>query len=218
VTRWRLLLVPLLVLAVSCGDDGPREATEADSPEPEPIADAGPQGSGEAATTTTEDPRPDEPGDPADTIAPGGPDEPPCDDPPEPPEGEPVGWADLDGDGRAELWVRTGQGASTLLVGAYAYGASCEPVRITLGSSPFEFPVGGSVTSTSGLSCAAGDRADLLLYSTSSTDGERYEVAERSVRLEGTDLVEVRTRTRTATVDDPDFPRFSTFACGSLVL
>jgi hypothetical protein len=166
-----------------------------------------------ATAGCADDPAPPPP--PADESSPVGP---PCEEPAPPPAGQVLGWADVDGDGRAELWVQTDQAASALVVALYTYDDRCRPVRITLDGLPFEHPVGGSVATTSGLRCVDEDAESLVLHSASSVDGERYEAEERALRLEGSELVEVRSATAEISSADPAFPRYGTFECGELLL
>jgi hypothetical protein len=224
VAAWRSLLLAALLVA-GCSDDGPREdatvttpsTSSTAAPEPpvtattEPSATTEPTGTTDT-TDTVEPPDTTEP-------APGAPDGPPCDDPGEPAEGDAIGWADADGDGRAELWVRTGSGASTLLLGVYTYDSDCEPVRVTLAGQPAELSAGGSVTNLSGLSCDPDDAdADLVAYSAQSSDGVEYTITAQSFALEGSELVELAVESFTADGSAPGFGRYTTFVCGGLVL
>jgi hypothetical protein len=163
-----------------------------------------------------------EPSDPLPTApAPvGEPVEPACPDAVLPPRViEEIGWEDVDGDDAPELWVRTGSGASTILVGLVRYDADCRPTRVTLGGQPAELPVGGSVSNAAGLECGASDPdAHLTAYSATSRDGISYEVTARELRLDGNELLEVGTRARTIDADDPDFGRYTSFHCRSLAL
>ena len=144
------------------------------------------------------------------------PDGPPCTDAAPPPSGEELGWADVDGDGRGELWVRTGAGASTLLVGLYRYDSSCEPRRVRLDGAPAELPIGGSITHVGGARCTGADRSDLHVFSGTSTDGQTYEMTTRFLALDGAELVEVDGGTAPVDASDVGFPRYATFACGDL--
>lgn len=130
-----------------------------------------------------------------------------------------VGGADVDGDGRAEIWVRVGSGASTVILGLVRF-QDCGLARVTLGSGqPVELPVGGSVGATAGVECRADEEdADLTTFAAFHRDGLRYEVTATQWALEGAVLVERTSSTRELQADDPDFVRATTFTCHDLAL
>lgn len=213
---WRALVVCCL-LVTACGDDGRTDAP----PETPPVTGQEP---GPDPADGGDDPEPpvtapsgDPPAVPPDAEAA----EPACPDAPLPDDAlDQVGWADVDGDGRAELWVRTGAGASAVLVGLLRWDAACAPEWVELDGVRAELPVGGSVANAAGVVCDTEDdpSGHVTVYSASSADGEEYEVAARELRLDGTELVEVAASSRTVAVDDARFGRYTGFACGAVVL
>jgi hypothetical protein len=220
------VLAVALVLPAACGNDDTASAPAAnsDTAATTPATGDDPAGTHGPATTDPATGSGSDPGDDATTGSSGAaPDDgtgPPCDGA-EVPAGTrgTVGWADVDGDGSPELWVRTGAGASTALLGLVRYDDDCQPQRVTLDGQPAELPVGGSVTNAAGVSCGGnGEAADVTAYSATSVDGETYEVAALRLRLEDDDLVEVGVDVLTIEASDPEFPRYASFTCGSLTL
>lgn len=131
-----------------------------------------------------------------------------------------LGGADVDGDGAAEVWARTGSGASAAIVGLFRF-TDCALARVTLADGgPADFAVGGSVGTVAGLECAArADRtAHLTSYAGSSSDGRTYDVVATEHALEAGVLVERGSATSSVAVSDPAFDRVTRFSCGSLGL
>ncbi len=136
----------------------------------------------------------------------------------DPAQVEVLGLADVDGDGRDELWARTGAGASATILGlARRDGCTLERV-IGQGGAPVELPVGGSVGSAAGVRCEASvdPEADLTEYELRSNDGEEYEVTATEYALDGATLVRTGTHAGAATSDDLE--RYTGFRCGDLRL
>lgn len=102
---------------------------------------------------------------------------------------EPVtsGVEDLDRDGRAEVFVQVGQGASTgfLLVLRYD-GRVLAP--LTVGGAPRLLAFGGSATHGDGFSCT--DAGTLVVRTATSDDGEAYALETVTYRVRGDALVE----------------------------
>lgn len=127
-----------------------------------------------------------------------------------------IGGADVDGDGADEVWARTGSGASAAIVGL-ARLVDCELVRVTFPAGDLaELPIGGSVGTTSGLSCP--DDGGLTAYTATLSEGTIYGVAAVTYRLEGSALVETGTDTTTVDATDDAFLQYATFTCGDLTL
>lgn len=130
-----------------------------------------------------------------------------------------IGGADVDGDGRAEVWARVGSGASTAILGM-ARLEGCALVRVVTGfGTPVELPVGGSVGAAGGVECrAAGVSSDLTVFSVVYVDDDHYEVTAVEHELAGTTLHPRGSTTRTVRFDDPELGRATTFTCHDLVL
>lgn len=131
---------------------------------------------------------------------------------------EVLGGADVNGDGRDEMWARTGSGASATILGLATF-VDCNLVRVTFGGrEPAELPVGGSVGTAAGVECAAhGDpSADLTTYTATNTGDDQYEVEATEYALEGTSLIQKGRTTSRATAGDETFIRASGFSCNGL--
>lgn len=130
-----------------------------------------------------------------------------------------VGGADVDGDGRDEVWAQVGSGASTAILGlATLEGCELVQVRTDFGA-PAELPVGGSVGAAAGLECRAGDGgADLTVFSVVYVDEDRYEVTAVDHVLDGATLRPTGTTTSQVAVDTARFARATTFTCDDLML
>lgn len=116
---------------------------------------------------------------------------------------EPVtaGVEDLDRDGRAEVFVQVGQGASTgfLLVLRYD-GRTLAP--LTVDGAPRLLAYGGSATHGDGFACAPD--GSLVVRSATSEDGEAYALETVTYRVQGRALVETGRDSGTAQgMDDP---------------
>jgi hypothetical protein len=126
-----------------------------------------------------------------------------------------IGGADVDGDGAAEVWARTGSGASATIVGL-ATLVDCQLQRVTFPTGELaELPIGGSVGTASGLECADDG---LTAYTATFTEGSTYDVTATTYGLDGTALVEQGTDTTTVDATDPEFIRYTSFSCGDLSL
>ncbi|HEX4866446.1 MAG TPA: hypothetical protein VFV32_02345 [Acidimicrobiales bacterium] len=129
-----------------------------------------------------------------------------------------VGGADVDGDGRDEIWARVGSGASATILGLARYDA-CALVRVTIAGSPADLPVGGSVGSAAGVECrSSGADADLSVFSAMHRDESQYDVTTTSYELQGPELVPGSTSTSSVDAADDAFIRYTSFTCGELGL
>lgn len=112
-----------------------------------------------------------------------------------------AGVEDVDRDGRAEVFVQVGQGASTgfLLVLRYD-GRTLAPLQVD--GRPRLLGVGGSATHGDGFRCE--DDGTLRVRAATSEDGEAFVVETVSYRVRGSALVETARGSATATgMDDP---------------
>jgi hypothetical protein len=128
-----------------------------------------------------------------------------CDDPVV--EGEMLGRRDLDADGVHELFVKTDSGASTDIIGVFVV-EDCRAVQVTMGGSPAEFPVGAALLHIDGLQVSSDT---LVAYSGTSTDGEAFDVAGRTLRLDSGALTEIGSDGGTAQLGDDLYRLASTF-------
>lgn len=112
-----------------------------------------------------------------------------------------AGSEDVDRDGRAEVFLRTGQGSSTSFVTPFRYdGRTFAP--LTLDGEQVKLGVGGSATHGDGFSCT--EQGTLVVRSASSDDGASFTVTSTTYRVDGHRLVQVARRTAQAQgMDDP---------------
>ncbi|HUR13729.1 MAG TPA: hypothetical protein VM097_04470 [Mycobacteriales bacterium] len=109
-----------------------------------------------------------------------------------------MGYADVDRDGRSEVFLETAEGASTQFVTPYRYdGKALHELQLEEG--PARLGIGGSVTHGDGFRCPGG-RLEVL--SSDSQDGRTYTVHVSSYRLSATELLLVSTSTKTAKAGD----------------
>lgn len=132
-----------------------------------------------------------------------------------------VGGADVDGDGRDELWARVGSGASTTIV-ALAQLVDCELrwVADETGARA-EMPVGGSVGTVSGVECGGSvdPEADLTVYvSTLLGEGPEYETVATEHRLEDGRLLALGSQAGSVDATTDEFTRYVRFTCDDLSL
>lgn len=116
---------------------------------------------------------------------------------------EPVtaGVEDLDRDGRAEVFVKVGQGASTGFLLVLRYDGS-RLAAVQRDGSPLLLGYGGSATHGEGFSCT--DAGTLLVRTASSDDGTAYALETVTYRVRGAAVVETSRRSGTGTgMDDP---------------
>jgi hypothetical protein len=125
-----------------------------------------------------------------------------------------IGGADLDGDGRDEVWAKVGAGASATIIGLFRLDG-CDLVPVTIGGAPAELPVGGSVGTTAGVECTA---TGILAHTASNTGGDAYEVTSTAFTLEDGALVDGTGSVSTTTAGAPELEVASGFTCGDLVL
>ena len=112
-----------------------------------------------------------------------------------------AGSEDVDRDGRAEVFLRTGQGSSTTFLTPFRYdGRTFAP--LTLDGEQAKLGVGGSATHGDGFSCT--ETGALVVRSASSDDGTSFTVTTTTYRVDGHRLVETgRTTAQAQGMDDP---------------
>lgn len=134
---------------------------------------------------------------------------------------EPLGAADLDGDGTAdEVLTVVGAGAATNLIAVHTR-IDCDLVAVTLDGAPITFPVGGSVVNIAGLQCEDTDANGVTnvviawLGTVDPSDPQRYQLQGIEYQLRGSELTQVGTRTRDAALGEADFV-YGQLACDNL--
>lgn len=112
-----------------------------------------------------------------------------------------AGSEDVDRDGRAEVFLRTGQGSSTTFLTPFRYdGRTFAP--LTLAGKQVKLGIGGTATHGDGFSCA--EPGTLVVRSASSDDGTTFTVTTTTYRVDGHRLVQSRRTTAQAQGrDDP---------------
>jgi hypothetical protein len=128
-----------------------------------------------------------------------------------------IGGFDINGDGRDELFVKTGQGAYATLIDVYEYDpAACTLTRLAVDDNgPPAFAVGASVGNGSGVTC---DHGMLIATTLSRISDEplRYEEIRKTLAIDGTALRVVRTDE--SQVDAAAAASAAAFDCGGLKL
>jgi hypothetical protein len=124
------------------------------------------------------------------------------------------GLFDVDGDGRAEVFVETARGASTAFVQLYRYDGRVLQ-EVTYDGGRQRFGIGGSVTHGEGFSCPGDGR--LLVGQAETFNGSAYTVRTRTYRLEDSVLRLVGETSVTApSIEDPRVGAAYQVACGSV--
>ncbi len=125
---------------------------------------------------------------------------------------QPLGGADVDGDGFTdELFTVVGSGASVLIV-AIHQRVGCELVQVTSAGAPIGFPIGGGVANIGGLECLDTDQNGVNntivawsgLADFDEADGT-YRMDGVEYELRGTELRELGSRQLIANVSEADF-------------
>ena len=96
-----------------------------------------------------------------------------------------IGGADLDGDGRREVFVQIGHGASTAFVSAFRVLDNGGLAQLTVDGSPLDLGVNGSVGHLDGFSCHP---PMLTAWSAGITQSQTYLVETRRYHLMGARL------------------------------
>lgn len=131
----------------------------------------------------------------------------------ESPRSAPVlGYADIDRDGRSEVFLETAEGASTQFVTPYRFDGKALH-ELQLEDGPARLGMGGSVTHGDGFRCPGG-RLEVLR--SDSQDGTTYTVHITTYRLGATELVMVSTTRKQAKQGDPLVEASYRPDCGSV--
>ena len=112
-----------------------------------------------------------------------------------------AGVEDLDRDGRAEVFVKVGQGASTGFLLVLRYDGT-RLATLQRQGAPLLLAYGGSATHGDGFSCT--DAGTLLVRTASSDDGKAYVLQTVTYRVRGDAVVETGRTSATGTgMEDP---------------
>jgi hypothetical protein len=132
-----------------------------------------------------------------------------------------LGTADVNGDGRQEVFARVNLGASTEFAGVYTLDDRGRLVPVAeQGRGPLQLALAGSVTHGNGGSCTLPDGSrGLVLRKVERFDVGPYQWQETDYEWEGT--VVRATGSRQGTIDSPDgsdtrLAPFYEFTCGDL--
>lgn len=106
-----------------------------------------------------------------------------------------AGVEDLDRDGRAEIFVQVGRGASTAFVLALRFDGT-RLAALTVAGQPLLLGIGGSATHGDGFRCT--DTGSLVVSSAQSDDGDQFNLTEITYRVKGLGLAETDRKTSTA--------------------
>ena len=125
-----------------------------------------------------------------------------------------AGVEDLDRDGRAEVFVKVGQGASTGFLLVLRHDGT-RLAALQRDGAPLLLAYGGSATHGDGFSCT--DAGMLLVRTASSDDGEAYALQTVTYRVRGDAVVETGRASATGTgMDDPAVARAYVVDCRSV--
>jgi hypothetical protein len=128
-----------------------------------------------------------------------------------------IGGYDVDGDGRDELFVKTGEGAYTSWIDVFEFDpVACALTRLAApGATLPQFAVGASVGNGSGLACTGGKFVSSTM-SRISDEPLRYHVRSRTYVIDGDALRPTNTSERDT--DAEGAAAASVFDCGGLRL
>ena len=120
---------------------------------------------------------------------------------------------DVDRDGRAEVFVKTGQGASTAFYTAYRFDGTSLRVLQLRGQSA-SLGAGGSATHGDGFRCTQDGR--LVVTQALSSDGSSYTVTAATYRLDTTELVLLSKTRKVVVGSDPSVNAAYAVDCGTV--
>ena len=123
-----------------------------------------------------------------------------------------LGYADVDRDGRSEVFLETAEGASTQFVTPYRYDGKGLS-ELQLDDGPVRLGIGGSVTHGDGFRCTGGQ---LQVISSDSQDGTAYTVHIDTYKVVKAALVLVSSKTQQAKDGDAIVEASYQPDCGSV--
>ncbi|MCU1603477.1 MAG: hypothetical protein JWO22_4186 [Frankiales bacterium] len=124
-----------------------------------------------------------------------------------------LGTADVDRDGRAEVFLQTAEGSSTQFATPYRFdGTSLRELQLDGG--PARLGIGGSITHGDGFRCLP--NGHLEVRQAESSDGTAFTVNATEYRIAGVQLVIVSTRSGKGTQGTASVESAYTADCGSV--
>lgn len=127
---------------------------------------------------------------------------------------EVLGTDDVDRDGRAELFLKTVQGASTSFATPYRYDGKVLH-EVQLGGSPAVLGFGGSTQHGDGFTCTPNGLIEVR-SAVADGSGTTYTVTTTTYRLTVTDLVKVRSTSAKAAQGSSEVEASYALDCGSV--
>ncbi len=127
---------------------------------------------------------------------------------------EVLGTDDVDRDGRAELFLKTVQGASTSFATPYRYDGKVLR-EIQLDGSPAVLGFGGSVQHGDGFTCTPKGQIEVR-SAVANGGGSTYTVTTTTYRLTATDLVKVRSSSAQAAQGSREVEESYNLDCGAV--
>jgi hypothetical protein len=124
-----------------------------------------------------------------------------------------LGTADIDRDGRAEVFLQTAQGASTEFATPYRFDGTALK-ELQLDGGPARLGIGGSVTHGDGFRCLP--NGHLEVRQAESTDGTTFTVLATEYRISGVQLALVSTRSGKGKQGTPSVESAYTADCGTV--
>jgi hypothetical protein len=123
-----------------------------------------------------------------------------------------LGYADVDRDGRSEVFLETAEGASTQFATPYRYDGKALH-ELQLDDGPARLGIGGSVTHGDGFRCASGR---LQVLTSDSQDGSTYTVHTSTYKIVKAALVLVSSKSQQAKQGDAIVEASYQPDCGSV--
>lgn len=124
-----------------------------------------------------------------------------------------LGTADVDRDGRAEVFLQTAEGSSTQFATPYRFDGT-RLTELQLDGGPARLGIGGSVTHGDGFRCLP--NGHLEVRQATSDDGTTFTVDASEYRVAGAQLVLVTTRSGTGREGTPSVESAYSADCGSV--
>lgn len=124
-----------------------------------------------------------------------------------------LGTADIDRDGRAEVFLQTAEGASTQFATPYRFDGTALR-ELQLGGAPASLGIGGSVTHGDGFRCLPSGL--LEVRQADSSDGSSYVVQSRRYAVVGAQLALRGSSSTRARQGDPAVQSAYTADCGTV--
>ncbi len=124
-----------------------------------------------------------------------------------------LGTADVDRDGRAEVFLQTAEGSSTQFATPYRFDGT-KLQELQLDGGPARLGIGGSITHGDGFRCLP--NGHLEVRQAESSDGTTFTVNATEYRISGVQLVLVTTRSGKGAQGTPSVESAYTADCGTV--